>query len=293
MPFVQAVEAMKLKVGYSVKLTEITPEKMIYAKSVGLDFIEISGFNALYDTERNLVSDENEVKKLILAIKKAVDEAGIKVWSIHMPFGQHIDLSQPNELVRRETVALHKQVLSFCKVLEPNVLLFHPSYFLGKNERDIRKEQLIRSVDELNLVVQNMNGNMVIENMLGDRLKKGKTQENPLCRTVQETQEIMSLLPHTVGAAIDMNHIKNPEKLISSMGERLITVHIADGDGKQECHYFPCSGNGKNNWNKILKALDKAGYNGPFMYECAYGDEKDLTDCYNSMFQKAYNKHLN
>src|SRR5690606_39847023 len=80
--------------------------------------------------------------------------------------------------------------------------------------------------------------------------------------------------------------LKNPEKLIDALGERIKSVHIADGNGREENHFFPCSGEGSNDWMAILKALNKANYKGPFMFESKYPDLKDLKDCYYTMFNQ-------
>src|SRR5690606_28224806 len=160
---------------------------------------------------------------------------------------------------------------SFCKILEPQVILFHPSFFLGLGERELRKKQLIKSAIELNEEVKRMNAIMVIENMLGpELLLGGGKRERPLLRTVEEAVEIMGRLPADIYSAVDMNHIKNPEKLIDALGERIKSVHIADGNGREENHFFPCSGEGSNDWIAILKALHNANYNGPFMFESKY-----------------------
>src|SRR5690606_24850002 len=124
---------------------------------------------------------------------------------------------------------------------------------------------------ELNKVVQSMGATMVIENMLGPNLllDNGKL-ERPLCRTVEEMVDVMSRMPEEIGAAVDMNHIKEPEKLVLALGSRLKHVHIADGDGEDERHFLPCSSEGNNDWTAILAALDKVGYSGPFMFESKY-----------------------
>src|SRR5690606_19709273 len=126
------------------------------------------------------------------------------------------DLSLRSEEERQRVVALHKKLLGFLEILQPKIILFHPSWYLGLNERVIRKEQLIKSATELNEVVMKMGATLVIENMLGPELlvSSNTSRESPLCRTVVETVEIMDRLPHTIYSAIDMNHIKHPEQLI-------------------------------------------------------------------------------
>jgi hexosaminidase len=73
------------------------------------------------------------------------------------------------------------------------------------------------------------------------------------------------------------------------MGSRLKSVHIADGDGEDERHYFPCSGQGKNDWIAILAALDKVGYKGPFMFESKYENVKSFKECYRTLYQNYIN----
>lgn len=104
--------------------------------------------------------------------------------------------------------------------------------------------------------------------------------------------EIMDLMPADVYAAVDMNHIKNPELLIAALGSRIKSVHIADGDGEKECHQLP--GRGKNNWVLILQALDHAGYTGPFLYEIRAKEVDGFTDlvtAYNLLYEN-YTKSL-
>lgn len=276
-----------LKIGYSIGVASMTLQRMQYAKSVGIDYVEVS-MSSFLDKSRAFKFTSEEIIGKVKAAKKAADEAGIKIWSIHMPFAKDIDLSLADEAERRNVVSLHSTMLKYCKILKPEVILFHPSYFLGLNERELRKQQLIKSAVELNKQVRSINAIMVIENMLGFELQVAK-REWPLCRTVEETAEIMNRLPASIYSAIDMNHIKNPEKLIRAMGKRLKTVHIADGLGKKEDHFFPCSGEGQNNWIEILSALNEVGYKGPFMYESAYKDVKDMKTCYDTLYNNFVN----
>ena len=274
----------RLKIGYSISINAISAEKMAYAKAAGVDYIEVS-MNPLIAKNMEFKLSEPQIMDQVKQARKAAADAGIKIWSVHMPYAKDIDLSLVNEEQRQKVVALQQNVLKYCQILRPHIVLFHPSYYLGLNERRVRIKQLVKSVESLNPSVKKIGAIMVIENMLGFDLLADVKRERPLCRSVEETEQIMNLLPKDVYSAIDMNHIKNPEKLILAMGKRLQTVHIADGTGKQENHYFPCSGQGQNNWVAILEALNEVGYTGPFMYESAYKDVKDMKPCYESLYQ--------
>lgn len=283
---IEATMPAKLQVGFSIGIQKINDSSMRYAKSVGIDYIEVGGTGAFIDKKRNFIVSDEALMESARKAKKAADAAGIIIWSIHMPFGKHIDLSEPNDTARQRVVAIHDKIIDkICRILQPKIVLFHPSWFLGLNERPLRITQLIKSCNSLNPTIRGLGATMVIENMLGFELLRSEKLERPLCRTVEETVKIMGLLPKSIGSAIDMNHIKYPEKLILAMGDRLKTLHVADGTGKQENHYLPCSHKGLNDWNKILDALYKVHYKGPFMFECHYQDFKQLPECYNELYQ--------
>lgn len=276
----------KMRIGYALPLNKVESEKMNYASSVGVDCVEIGGFTAWINNDLSFNKTEEEITKDLKRAKKAANDAGIEIWSIHMPFGPHIDLSLVKEEEREKVVEAHKNLLEYLKILKPKVILFHPSYHLDPpGERNLRKDQLVKSVNELDKAVRAIGATMVVENMLGPELMIG-SRERALLRTVEETVEMFDRFPNTVFSAIDMNHIKKPEILIRAMGSRLKTIHVADGTGEAENHWFPCDNKGNNDWSEILKALQEVNYEGPFLYESAYEDEKDFKECFETLIQE-------
>lgn len=277
----------QLRTGYNTSIANVNVAAMSEAKATGIDAIEVSLSLYVDKMTYEFTTDEVDILKQVNEAKKAADAAGIEIWSVHMPFSRKIDISLADENARKQVIALHKKMLEYCRILQPKIILFHPSWHLGLNQREVRKASMVKSAIELNKAVQSIGATMVIENMLGPNLllDNGK-MERPLCRTVEETVEIMGRLPKEIGSAIDMNHIKHPEKLILAMGSRLKSVHIADGDGEEERHYFPCSGEGTNDWTAILAALDQVGYTGPFMFETnKYKHISDIRECYDTLYQ--------
>ena len=283
----------KLRVGTTISvfggLNGLTYESLEKAKKAGVDCIEITLTG--YVNGENPIPDE-ELKKIYTQVKKDADAAGIEIWSIHMPYGQDCDPSQTDEKIRQKSIKLYKNYLDIVKVLKPKVILFHPSWRLGLNERTQRKEQLIRSAKELNVEVKKIGCIMVFENLLGYKLLRSPGVERPLCRTKEEMLDIMNQMPNDIYAAVDMNHIQHPEELIKALGSRVKSVHICDGDGIAECHVLP--GRGDNNWNLILQALDEVGYNGPFLYEIKGREIKEfreLKDCYDKLYLESLVSH--
>lgn len=258
-----------------------TYETFLKAKQAGIDAIEISASTLLMNKKYN---SSDDVWKRCRELKSVLDSVKIDVWSFHMPFGEKIDISQTNDSIRKLTVSLHKDLLKFCKIFNPKVILFHPSWYLGINERNERISQLVLSVNELYPSVKEIGAIMVLENMLGYELQFNEKYERPLCRSVDETMYIFSLLPNDVYAAVDMNHIDKPELLVSALGKRVKSVHICDGDGKNEVHSLPRA-NGDNDWRAILRALYKdSNYEGVFMYEVKGVPYESLKNTYVELY---------
>ncbi|ANH82849.1 hypothetical protein A8C56_19325 [Niabella ginsenosidivorans] len=284
-----------LAVGYTISVSKITPESMRNAKAAGISCLQV-GVNEWFDAKGNFKWDDNKMIAEAASAKKAAEAAGIKIAAIHMAYGQWMDLSLIDEAVRKKVVAAHKKVLQLCRVLQPEVVLFHPSWYLDLNHREEHILQLIKSVRELEKPVKDISATCVIENMTGPELyaeRKGIKYERPLCRTVEEMTGILNRLPPDIYGAVDMNHILHPEQLILALDHRLKFIHVADGDGAHELHYYPCSGKGMNNWTAIIDALYTVGYTGPFMYECHYKELRDLTVCYRFLYQQyILNKYI-
>ncbi|HLV63831.1 sugar phosphate isomerase/epimerase family protein [Galbibacter sp.] len=272
-----------LEVGFAISLGRITKDTLVLAKSLGIDHIEISGLGMFVDKDLSFKKTDQEIIEKLNQVKKAADSAGINIWSIHMPFGPQIDLSLIDQTQRKQVVAMHQKLLQHLSILEPEMVLFHPSYYLQLGERAHRTAQLIASAITLDKDVQRIGASMVIENMLGSALLVDQQRERPLLRSVEECVAIFSKLPESIGLAVDTNHILHAENLILALGTRLKTLHIADGTGEAENHWFPCDYKGENNWDKVLAALSEVNYQGPFMYESSAPGLKAYKLCYQEL----------
>lgn len=280
--------APRLRVGSSSglfgPLENWTYENFVRAKMSGIDAIEISASELFL---RSGLEDERQIKARCRRLNRDLRRAGIEIWSIHMPYGKEIDLSQTDEAVRQRSVELNRRILSYLGFLCPRVVLFHPSWYLGHGEREARIAQLVRSIRELLPEVRTIGTKVVIENMLGYELQKDEQYERPLGRTVEEMVHILSLMPAEVDVAVDMNHIDRPELLISALGSRVRTIHVSDGDGRHECHELPGEGRGDNDWVAILRALyEDAHYRGVFMFEVKKAEFHQLKMCYDRMYEQ-------
>lgn len=254
------------------------------AKRAGIDAVEINAATLFLNSN---LTDDRQVAARCRQLRRDLRRSGLQLWSVHMPYGKDIDLSNTDPQIHDNTMAIHRRVLRFCKILRPHIVLFHPSWNLPHNVREERMAQLAASVRELLPAAHKFGATVVIENMLGYELVKDENYERPLCRSVEEVMKIMSMMPDDVYAAVDMNHIDNPERLVSALGTRLRTIHVSDGDGRTECHELPWHGRGDNDWVAILKALyEDAHYDGVFMYELKKAELPQLKECYDKMYRQ-------
>ncbi len=134
------------KIGYALSIDKITKETLDEAKAAGIDYIELNGMGGFIDSKTNEINaSSKEIRTLFKNAKAIADEAGIEVWSIHMPFGKEMDLSLSNEVQRKRVVQNHQELIKYLAILEPQIILFHPSWYLGLNEREERKLSFIKS----------------------------------------------------------------------------------------------------------------------------------------------------
>jgi endonuclease/exonuclease/phosphatase family metal-dependent hydrolase/sugar phosphate isomerase/epimerase len=264
----------------------LTYNNMKLAKQQGIDVIEISLTNVV-NGKHSL--NNIQLKDTLRRIKSDADKAGIEIWSIHMPYGADCDPSALKESERKLSEKKYATYIDAVSVAHPKYILFHPSWRLGLNERELRMQQCVKTIKSLNKKVRKIGAYIIIENLLGPNVLRSPTVERPLGRTVDEMIKLMSMMPEDVYAIVDMNHIKNPEKLINSLGRRLKSVHISDGTGEKECHMLP--GRGYNNWTKIFQALYNVDYTGPFLYEIRGSEVKSFGDLFKN-YNKLYNEYL-
>ena len=74
---------------------QFTDENLQAAAAAGIETLEV-----YVPVDGELYGDDATVAR----VGRAVERAGLSVWSIHAPFGGVVDLSAPDELQRRQSV---------------------------------------------------------------------------------------------------------------------------------------------------------------------------------------------
>ena len=266
-------------------LDGLTLDSLVSARRKGISCIEIS-LSGLVNGPKALAWDT--LKARLAQVKADADSAGIRIWSIHMPYEKECDPSHPDKNIRKKSLEKYRRCIDAVSVLKPHILLYHPSFYqLEHGRRDERMKAIGQSMRQLDRWGRDIQAETVIENMLGPTVIRTDGYERAIGRNREEMDRIMRAVPATVGVAIDTNHAADAVDMIRHFGSRVHTLHISDGDGKKDRHAMP--GAYTVDWDGVLSALDDAGYKGPFLYEVKSSMVSDmalLKTCYDALYAR-------
>lgn len=245
--------AQKMKKGTSLCFTHSAEaETLKMLADAGIEAVELS-FN--FDTYMKEMDFPNNAEKYAEYAK----ESGIELWSIHLPFSRKIDISSEDDEMRELTLKTDELLIRAAGRIGIKVAVLHPSSEPITDDR--RPERLRRSKDgiiRLQKVAEESGVALAVENL-------------PRTCLCNKASEMIELLKGTGACAVfDTNHSLIQEnvsfltELIDS-GIKIRTLHISDYDFVDERHRLP--GDGLNDWKGILSELERAGYDGPLMYE--------------------------
>lgn len=234
-------------------------ESMKENRTNGLEYIEV--------TMKDIIGkDTSGVWDRAALVKSQIDSAGLKVWSVHMPYSRKIDISLIDSARRADAVSYLKDIMEVAGVFKPKNIVLHPSYEpIAPDERAERLANSHASIGELAPVAKKIGAVLCVENL--PRTCLGKN-----------SQEMMALIEgyDEVGLCFDVNHLlyQSHEDFLKVVGKgKIKTVHISDYDFADERHLVP--GKGKIDWKPLWDGILGNGYKGIMMFEC-YGEPSEL-----------------
>lgn len=250
-----SISAQKGKVGTSISLVgQITPETLAQIKNAGIDYIEV--------TMNNFVrkQPENEVYTKAYKALKDIKDAGLKVWSVHLPYSSTWDVSIIDPVKRAEVVAFFEEMIRLAGIFQPECLVLHPGADTIKDDA-IRADRLKcsrNSIGRLALAAKEIGAILCIEDL--PRTCPG--------RTADEIDYLTADIPN-VKICFDTNHllIDTHEDFFQKVGDRIGTIHVSDYDRVDEKHWLPLSGRGVIDWPAFCRNIKACGYEGVFMFE--------------------------
>lgn len=239
--------------GVGASTSCMSPEEMAQAARAGVAYVEvgISGRGT-----------EAEIRQKALHARRMAHEAGLKVWSCHLPFSRTMDISVLDDSARRANVAYLSRMIALCGEVGAQKVVLHPSSEpIADGEREQRIRNSISSIGELRLAAARIGAELCIEDL----------PRTCLGRNSAELLRLVAPYPD-VKICFDTNHLltEDPLHFVAACGERIATVHVSDYDGVDERHWLP--GKGVVDWPALHGALVEAGYKGPFLYELKRGE---------------------
>jgi sugar phosphate isomerase/epimerase len=221
-------------------------------KSYGIEAVELSAGFDYYMNVLNFPKNRRELARV-------AEEAGTQLWSIHLPFSRNLDISHQNNELRAIALYTNRALIEAAGDIGIKVAVLHPSSEPIAYEQ--RPERLARSREAIIMLREECDRH-------GLRLAVENLPRTCLCN---RSGEMISLLEGTgAGVVFDTNHslAEDSVDFLSALidgGLEIYSLHISDYDFVDERHRLP--GDGINNWPGLLAQLERAGYDGPLMYE--------------------------
>ena len=268
-----ATWAQNGKIGTSVSIIgKYTPESLAEVKDAGIKYIEVS-INGFW---RKKPAEEVYIRAY--KALNMIQEAGLQVWSVHLPFNKKMDISVTDTKMREANLLFFEEMIRLAGIFSPKCLVLHPGSdtITDETTRDERLKCSRNSIGRLALAAKGIGAVLCIENL--PRTCPG--------RTAEEMDYLTAGIPN-VGICFDTNHLLlgSHKDFIDKVGDRIVTLHISDYDGVDEKHWLPYHEDSIIDWNGLYRDLKRAGYKGVFMFEVTrkHGTPADLTRVYRQM----------
>ena len=237
--------ASSVFVNYSI---ENTIDKVVGA---GYDGIDIWGGRP------HVYRNDCDEKRLI-RLQKRIADNNLRVAS-HMPafFRYPHSLSNPNEIVRQDSIDYMRQCIDNAILLEAELVLIVPGRSLfGQGVEDARS-RLVDSIEQVCTWAQQYNLRLGIE--------PANRMVTDLVVTSNDALEIINKLNYpNLGVVLDTGHLhltgESPEQAIKNLGNRLFQFHVNDNDGHNQQNLVP--GEGSFDFPAFIHLLEIAGYDG-------------------------------
>jgi len=186
-------------------------------------------------------------------------QAGIQIWSVHLPFGDAHNLSHLDETARRRAVEYHKYVLERIALAGASVAVIHPGAEAKEEEIPRMIPLLLDSLEELLPVAERLGVRLGLENML---------PHHPGSDFQELRQVVEELGSEWLGVCFDTGHAYVSGQLKEAMEglkDLIITFHLADNDSTRDMHLQPPYGTIP--WDDFLSIFRTMNFQSPIVVE--------------------------
>ncbi len=205
------------------------------------------------------LSDTHRIRELAHRVR----DMGLRVHSLHAPFGHEIDITDPDPAFRRRSLDILTRAADALAVFGGRLYVIHPG---GENHDWVweRETRLARSAEGLATLWQGCRErglDLVVETPL-PHLLGGQPDD---------LEQLLQRLPaEGTGVCIDTSHTSLGGFLFEAMEQfasRLVHVQASDNRGHTDDHLPP--GDGIIDWPRVQAKLVDIKYHGVFLLELA------------------------
>lgn len=204
-------------------------------------------------------------------------EAGLQLRSIHAPTAEgftsgrwsgSLSLASADPDARAHAVREAEQALYIARRIPASVLVTHlgiPRSQRGGDAAGDSRAAARRSIEELLTIAEPLGVQIAVEVIPNELSRAGS-----IVHFVEQDLE-------GVGICLDFGHAHldgDVVDAVETVSEHLIATHVHDNGGRADEHLLPFDGT--IDWAGALLAVQKIGYDGPFMFEIVpHGSTRD------------------
>ncbi len=258
---------MRFKTGINVSAQGDVGRELEEIRKVGYDCVYFDGDICLVDEKR------------FEEIRKEVEKAGIRVYSIHSPY-----FLPPFDKEVSWMVAIHREVIRRAVALGASCITHHPGEVLGLPGEELlhldtyiekyggRGEFEKRNYEIMEIILKETEGYPITPTLENVPPPFGGN----FATTPEKLKKVVDRFQGKFGICMDTGHAKgygfDPANMLLEFGERVKETHFQDDRGKISERYeyndlhLPV-GLGIIDWFEIIQALVKIGYRNPVVFE--------------------------
>ncbi|MBL8153796.1 MAG: sugar phosphate isomerase/epimerase [Anaerolineae bacterium] len=204
-------------------------------------------------------------------IRRLLEDRGVHAVSLMPAFFRYPhSLSNPNPLVRQDTLDYMRACMDNAITLGAGILLIVPGFSLHGQAVEDARARLTESID---LVCQAAEGYPI---KLG--IEPANASVTDLIVTADDAMHIIHALGHdNLGVVMDTGHMhlnrERIEDVLALVGDRLLQFHVNDNDGQRQQNAIP--GEGTCDFTHFIDVLRARAYNGFLSIELGYDYTRD------------------
>jgi sugar phosphate isomerase/epimerase len=190
-----------------------------------------------------------------------IADLGLRVCSLHAPFGHDVNITSPDAGQRRESLDRLHLAADALAAFQGTYYVIHPG---GEDQRWVWERE-----QRLDLAVEGLREMAEACRVRGLTLVVETPLPHLLGGALDDFAWILERLPREgVGVCVDTSHCALGGFLLDAVarfGDRLVHIQASDNRGVTDDHLPP--GDGNIDWGAFCAALQSVGYRGAFMLE--------------------------